>query len=269
MEREGEPTWQPISALGLIATMIDSQLAGAQDQHHTLLAARPYVLDDATVERLLQAYGATRDDLWLYDTQLDRWDAEALTTGQRQEVGRLRAQMADLREVVGQILALGAHLKGETIEALLAKSDLAVGAEWLPRATKARTPMRPFAPMTIEHLAAHVAEESDADRRWLLLLEFLEEHDHEPTATRRSLVEAEPALVGDERWDALLAGVAEWLAVRDGLTAPPWVHAPHRTLSDAWCPHALASLQRLASDNAPPEIRRHGVLIDPYDLARA
>jgi len=69
--------------------------------------------------------------------------------------------------------------------------------------------------------------------------------------------------------DALLAGVAEWLAARDRFDAPLWVHAPERTLSDLWCPHTLASLRRLAGDNAPPEIRRHGVLIDPYDLVRA
>ncbi|MHB8293597.1 MAG: hypothetical protein ACYDH5_03000 [Acidimicrobiales bacterium] len=44
---------------------------------------------------------------------------------------------------------------------------------------------------------------------------------------------------------------------------------PERTLGEPWSPHKLASLQRLAADNAPPEMRRHGVLIDPYDLARA
>ncbi len=129
--------------------------------------------------------------------------------------------------------------------------------------------MRPFAPMTIEHLAAHVAKEIDADRRWMLLLEFLEEYEHEPTPIRRSLIEAEPGTVGDDRWNALLAGVAEWLAVRDDFAPPAWVHAPKRSLSDMWCPHTLASLRRLADDNVPPEIRRHGVLIDPYDLARA
>jgi hypothetical protein len=129
--------------------------------------------------------------------------------------------------------------------------------------------MRAFAPLTIERLAAYVAEETDTDRRWLLLLEFLEEYEHEPTATRPSLVEVEPAILGDGHWGALLAGVAEWLAARDGFAAPPWVHGPQRTLGEQWCPHTLASLQRLATDNAPPEIRRHGVLIDPYDLARA
>lgn len=35
--------------------------------------------------------------------------------------------------------------------------------------------MTTFTPMTIQRLAAHVADEADADRRWSLLVEFLEE----------------------------------------------------------------------------------------------
>ncbi len=129
--------------------------------------------------------------------------------------------------------------------------------------------MTTFTPMTIQRLAAHVAHEADADRRWSLLLEFIEEYEHEPPTSRRSLIEAEPARTGDVRWDALLAGIAEWLAARDSVPAPTWVGRPERTLPEPWSPHGLASLRRLAADNAPPEIRRHGVLIDPYDLARA
>jgi len=129
--------------------------------------------------------------------------------------------------------------------------------------------MTTFTPMTIQRLATHVADEADADRRWSLLLEFLEEYEHEPATNRRSLVEAEPARTGDVRWDALLAGIAEWLAARDSVPAPTWVGRPERTLREPWSPHGLASLRRLAADNAPPEIRRHGVLIDPYDFARA
>ncbi len=68
---------------------------------------------------------------------------------------------------------------------------------------------------------------------------------------------------------ATLAGIADWLSARDGFSEPPWVGSPERTLAEPWSPHELASLRRLAADNAPPEIRRHGVLIDPYDLARA
>ena len=35
--------------------------------------------------------------------------------------------------------------------------------------------MTTFTPMTIQRLAAHVDDEADAERRWSLLLEFLEE----------------------------------------------------------------------------------------------
>jgi len=120
-----------------------------------------------------------------------------------------------------------------------------------PLPPRIRTKVPPFAPMTIERLAGHLAEDADADRRWLLLLEFLEEYEHSSAPTRRSLVESEPAVVGDDRWDALLAGVAEWLAARDHFDAPRWVDAPKRTLVDAWCPHTLASLRRLAGKTPP------------------
>ena len=131
MEHNGQPTSQPISALGLIASIIDAQLDDARDQHELLLRARPYVLDDATVERLLRVYGEMAEDNWLYDEQLARWEAQAISSAQRREVERLKSQMADLRDVVGRILDLGARLKGETIEVLLAKSDIEIGIEGL------------------------------------------------------------------------------------------------------------------------------------------
>ncbi len=67
--------------------------------------------------------------------------------------------------------------------------------------------MATFTPMTIQRLAAHMADEADAERRWSLLLEFLEEYEHEPASPRRLLVEAEPATTNDAHWDALLAGI--------------------------------------------------------------
>jgi hypothetical protein len=131
VEGKGQPTWQPISALGLVASLIDAQLEDGRDQHQLLLKARPYVLDDATVERLLRVYGETVEDLWLYDEQLARWRRSALSPAQRNEVERLQSQMTALREVVERILALGARLKDQTIETLLAKSDLEIGIEGL------------------------------------------------------------------------------------------------------------------------------------------
>jgi len=123
-----ERNWQPVAALAMIAEMIDGQLEAGQDQYRTLLEAevRPYRLDDATVARVQRVYGDTAADLWLYDEQLARWTAQPLTSAQRVE-----AQMVDLHQVIGQILALAGRLEGQTIETLLAKSDAEVGLEWL------------------------------------------------------------------------------------------------------------------------------------------
>jgi hypothetical protein len=135
MAPDQEPNWQPISALGLIGSVIDGQLASCRDQHRTLLeaAGRPYILDDATVARIRNVFSDTAAGLWLYDTQLSRWDQQTLTPTQRAEVDRLEAQMVALHQVVGEVLALTGHLEGQTIETLLVKSDTEAGLEWLLR----------------------------------------------------------------------------------------------------------------------------------------
>jgi hypothetical protein len=107
--------------------------------------------------------------------------------------------------------------------------------------------MTAFTAMPIERLAAHVADEADADRRWSLLLEFLEEYEHEPATRRPSLVEMEPGGTNDTHWDALLAGIAEWLAARDGFPAPSWdrpnAHSASRGVRTS-SPHCAASPTR-------------------------
>ncbi len=138
MGPDQEPTWQPISALATITSLIDRhdrQVASGRDQHQRLLQAaeRPYLLDDATVARVRRVYGDTAADLWLYDTQLTRWARPPLTQAQRRDIERLQAQMISLHDIVEQILALAARLQDRTIETLLAKSDLEGGLEWLGR----------------------------------------------------------------------------------------------------------------------------------------
>jgi len=95
--------------------VIDGQLAAVEDQHRMLVTAsgRPGSLDNATVERVVRVFGETAEGLWLYDEQLRRWADRRLTETQQIEVERLVAQ------------------EGQTIEALLAKSDLELGIESL------------------------------------------------------------------------------------------------------------------------------------------
>jgi hypothetical protein len=111
--------------------MIDEGLADAQRQYSLLLQAKhvPYVLDDHAVERTIKVYGQALEDIALFDEQLRRWRRKPLTPAQRREVDRLVVQLLRFREVVEDIVSVAEELKGLTIEALLAKSDLEIGME--------------------------------------------------------------------------------------------------------------------------------------------
>ena len=68
-----------------------------------------------------------------FDEQLKRWAAQSLTARQRTEVQRLIGQMATLRQVITDILALADELKKGTIEQVLGKSDEELGLDVLLR----------------------------------------------------------------------------------------------------------------------------------------
>lgn len=135
MTRQPAPTWQPITQLPLIALAIDGMLESAEEQERTLQQARPkpHVLNDYTVGRVIAVFTTQQDDLWLFEEQLRRWDAQQLTDAQRREVGRLTGQLEQLRHVIVAILALADELKRGTIEQVLAKSDAELGLEYLMR----------------------------------------------------------------------------------------------------------------------------------------
>ena len=108
-------------------------LEEAEQQYENLQSCRPqpHVLDDYTVGRVIKVYTEQADDVGLYAEQISRWSGLNLTPSQRQEVARLSAQIPKIRERISAILALAAELKGGTIEAVLRKSDLEVGLEFL------------------------------------------------------------------------------------------------------------------------------------------
>lgn len=120
-----QPTWQPISQLPTIAWAINGMADEAVDMLGSLREARPkpHVLDDATVDRVIRLYAEQRDDLWLYEEQLRRWQAGKLTASQRREVTGLSLRLVRLRADIAEILELAAYLKPRTIDAVLARSD--------------------------------------------------------------------------------------------------------------------------------------------------
>jgi hypothetical protein len=97
--------------------------------------------------------------------------------------------------------------------------------------------MAGYRPMTLADLAGHLSRAADDRTRWKLTWEFLEEYRWESSAVQPSLLRDEPPGTGDERWDALLAALAEHLAAQHDLAPPEW--AELRVLQRPWFPAEL------------------------------
>jgi hypothetical protein len=125
--------------------MIDNWLADVEIQYQTLEECRPtpHVLDDHTVERVVEVYSVQRDDVSLYEEQLRRWSALSLTPIERDEVDRLAMQILRVKDKIAAILALAGKLKGGTIEAVLGKSDFEPGYEAVMRGRREKDEAEP------------------------------------------------------------------------------------------------------------------------------
>jgi len=124
-----------------------------------------------------------------------------------------------------------------------------------------------YQPMSLAALARQLIEALDGKIRWKLVWEFLEEYRWEPADVQLQLIQVEPEPVGDERWDALLAALAEHLCARHDLAPPEWTEP--RVLRQAWFPAELAIQRVDALAWAPAAFRKHGVYLSVHDLAAA
>jgi hypothetical protein len=96
--------------------------------------ARPYLLDDDTVARIIRVHHDQADDLDLFQNQADKWKAApGLTGAQRAALAVYEALIAQLRQVNAEVLAVADGLSRGTIDTVLAKSDLELGIEALMR----------------------------------------------------------------------------------------------------------------------------------------
>jgi hypothetical protein len=74
--------------------------------------------------------------------------------------------------------------------------------------------MTGYSPMTLSNLANRLTRTADPKVQWKLVWEFLEEYRWEPDEAQFSLLRDVPAPIGDDRWDALLAGACARASAR-------------------------------------------------------
>lgn len=127
--------------------------------------------------------------------------------------------------------------------------------------------MTSYRPMTLADLGRRLAGVDDVKTRWKLVWEFLEEYRWELDDVQASLLNDEPPGTGDERWDVLLAALAEHLAAQHGRAAPEWTEM--RVLQRPWFPAELEIQRADALVWAPAAFRKHGVYLSVRDLEAA
>lgn len=122
-----------------------------------------------------------------------------------------------------------------------------------------------YQPLTAAQTSTRIRAGEDS---WLCLREFLDDFYAAGAADRAALLAIRPEPVGDRRFDAYLAALAEHLAIRYDLPVPPWVNEPDRFLDQWWFPTAFKSLHALALVQSPASFRRRGIFIDETEFQR-
>lgn len=75
---------------------------------------------------------------------------------------------------------------------------------------------------------------------------------------------AAPSTTGDRRWDALLAGSTEDVALTRAMAVPPWVRG--HALPTFWFVGENRFFDAYAVAHSPPSLKVRGVMLDPSDL---
>ncbi|MDV3306850.1 hypothetical protein K7Z75_24815 [Mycobacterium avium subsp. hominissuis] len=119
--------------------------------------------------------------------------------------------------------------------------------------------------LTVAKAAVAIANSRDDATRLRVFFDFTRGADEAGPAAL-PLITTEPPLIGDVRFDALLAAAAEHLAARHGLPGPLWTIAVERFLYRAWWVSALPSARVQALLWTPASFRRRGIYLDRHDL---
>lgn len=99
--------------------------------------------------------------------------------------------------------------------------------------------------------------------------ELVERFERVDPAARRRMLAAKPVTTSSDRWDALLAALAEWLAVRAQIDPPAWAHDPDRYLDRSWWVTPSTSMQAWEYAGSPMAFKQHGVYLHRDSLVGA
>ena len=140
--------------------------------------------------------------------------------------------------------------------------DLEIRAR--PRVRRGATPLDEIGRTMVDDLARD--REQDALR---LLFGFADDFRGSSRPGKISLIQDEPAATGDARFDAVLAGAAEFFAREGAIQTPRWVDAPSRFVEPWWFVGSRPAFDAYTLAHTPAVFARHGVFIAREVVDRA
>ncbi|WP_308162690.1 helix-turn-helix domain-containing protein [Nocardia alni] len=185
-----------------------------------------------------------------------------LLVAARRNAGLTQSQLAGLANTSQSAVAAYESGRRQPTIAVLDRLLRAAGFQ-LSLGTERRADL-----LRLADLAPLIAAAVDDAHRLRLFFEFLRGAD-EAGAELPLLIAAEPAPVGDPRYDALLAATAEHLALHAGFEVPDWVLSDGRCLDRFWWVSELPSAKAQALLHSPASFRSRGVMLDSHDLEAA
>ncbi len=143
-----------------------------------------------------------------------------------------------------------------TLERLLHASDHDIDIKARPRTRRGAASLEQLAPAIAEDLGRD--RERDALR---LLFGFADDFRGSPRPGKVALLHEEPPLTGDARFDAALAGTAEFFAREGAVPTPKWVEGPNRFVEPWWFVASRPTFEAYTLAHTPAVFARHGVFI--------
>jgi transcriptional regulator with XRE-family HTH domain len=178
----------------------------------------------------------------------------------RRAAGITQAQLAkDAGTAQPAIAAYESGVRTPTIATLTrlldaCECDLEIRAR--PRVRRGAAPLDELARIMVDDLARN--REQDALR---LLFGFADDFRASSRPGKISLIQDEPAATGDARFDAALAGAAEFFAREGAIQTPGWVDAPSRFVEPWWFVASKPAFDAYTLAHTPAVFARHGVFI--------
>jgi transcriptional regulator with XRE-family HTH domain len=143
-----------------------------------------------------------------------------------------------------------------TLERLLdaCEHDLEIAAS--PRKRRGAASLEHLAPLIADDLAQ--GRERDALR---LLFGFSDDFRGSSRPGKVALLHEDPPTTGDARFDAALAGTAEFFASEGNIPAPGWVNGSSRFVEPWWFATSKPAFEAYTLAHTPAVFARHGVFI--------